>query len=87
MSCAVSSFQDERGWNHLWVQINGEKREVAEGLPLDSLIKALNLTPERIATELNHRVVRRSEWSATVLREDDRIEIVHFVGGGAGFDT
>ncbi|MEP6921203.1 MAG: sulfur carrier protein ThiS [bacterium] len=71
----------------MWVQINGEKREVAEGLPLDSLIKTLNLTPERIATELNHRVVRRSEWSATVLREDDRIEIVHFVGGGAGFDT
>ena len=84
MNCDVSSFQDDRGWNQLWVQINGEKREVADGLQLDSLIKLLNLTPERIAIELNQKVVRRAEWSATVVSEEDRVEIVHFVGGGAG---
>ena len=37
----------------------------------------------RIAIELNREVVRRSEWGSTMLKDEDRIEIVHFVGGGA----
>ena len=40
------------------------------------------MAPERVAIELNHRVVRRSEWASTTLEDGDRIEIVHFVGGG-----
>ncbi len=68
--------------NLLWLQVNGEKREVVDDLPLDELIKLLNLAPERIAIELNHNVVRRADWPATVLKHDDRVEIVQFVGGG-----
>jgi thiamine biosynthesis protein ThiS len=41
------------------------------------------LPATRIAVELNREVVRRSDWSGTILHEDDRVEIVHFVGGGA----
>lgn len=66
----------------LWLQVNGEKRELVDDLPLDELIKLLNLTPDRIAIELNHNVVRRAHWPATVLKQDDRVEIVQFVGGG-----
>lgn len=72
--------------NLLWLQVNGEKREVVDDLPLDELIKLLNLTPERIAIELNHNVVRRADWPATVLKQDDRVEIVRFVGGGLRID-
>ena len=65
------------------VYINGESREV-EGTPsLAQLITQLDLPAARIAVELNREVVRRHEWGNTVLSEDDRIEIVHFVGGGA----
>ncbi|MGI8735375.1 MAG: sulfur carrier protein ThiS [Pyrinomonadaceae bacterium] len=64
------------------LQVNGEVREVAEGLSLTDLIAALKLAPERIAVELNQSVVRRLDWPATRLEPDDRIEIVHFVGGG-----
>lgn len=64
------------------IQINGEKREVSRNLSLQDLIKHLNLSPERIAIELNQIVVRRADWSTTVLEDDDRVEIVHFVGGG-----
>ena len=64
------------------IQVNGEKREVSLKLSLHDLIKELNLSPDRIAIELNQIVVRRADWPMTVLEEDDRVEIVHFVGGG-----
>ena len=64
------------------VYVNGEAREFSSPLSLAQLIAELNLPPARIAVELNRTVVRRNEWSTTDLRDDDRIEIVHFVGGG-----
>jgi sulfur carrier protein len=64
------------------LRINGEHREVVDNLTLQELISQLDLTPERIAIELNQNVVRRAEWPSTVLKENDRVEIVHFVGGG-----
>jgi thiamine biosynthesis protein ThiS len=48
------------------------------------LITELDLPPARIAVELNRVVVRRNEWSTRDLSDEDRIEIVHFVGGGRG---
>jgi thiamine biosynthesis protein ThiS len=71
----------------LRVYINGESREVDDTPSLAELITQLELPAARIAVELNREVVRRSQWSSTMLREDDRIEIVHFVGGGVEFYT
>ena len=67
----------------LRVQINGEAREVAGELKLSELVSEMSLTPERVAIELNKQVVRRDQWPTTALADGDRIEIVHFVGGGA----
>jgi len=64
------------------IQVNDETREVPENVSLQQLIANLNLAPERIAIEVNHDVVRRAHWPSTVLKEGDRVEIVHFVGGG-----
>lgn len=64
------------------VFINGEASEVQGNPSLADLISQLDLPAARIAVELNREVVRRSEWGATTLRDEDRIEIVHFVGGG-----
>lgn len=66
----------------LQLEINGEQREVPSR-SLQELVEFLNLKPEQIAIELNRVVVRRREWSSTALKERDRVEIVHFVGGGA----
>ncbi len=66
------------------IQVNGEPREVEEHLSLPELVASLNLKPEQVAIELNHKVIRRREWSEAILREDDKVEIVHFVGGGQG---
>jgi len=63
------------------VYVNGELREV-EISTLAELITVLDLPAARIAIELNRDVVRRSDWDSTMLKDEDRIEIVHFVGGG-----
>ena len=63
------------------VFVNGELREV-EISTLAELIAELDLPVARIAIELNREVVRRSDWGSTMLKDEDRIEIVHFVGGG-----
>jgi thiamine biosynthesis protein ThiS len=64
------------------VYVNGEQREFSS-TSLAELITQLELPVARIAIELNREVVRRSEWGTTMLKDEDKIEIVHFVGGGA----
>ncbi|HEV2833856.1 MAG TPA: sulfur carrier protein ThiS [Pyrinomonadaceae bacterium] len=65
------------------VYVNGEAKELSSPTSLAELITQLDLPAARIAVELNRAVVRRSDWNATLLQDDDRIEIVHFVGGGS----
>ena len=65
------------------VYVNGEYKELGERLSLLELLNILNLPIQRIAVELNRSVVRRAEWESTQLKDDDRVEIVHFVGGGS----
>ena len=64
------------------VTVNEEAREVAAGTTLSGLVEHLALAPERLAVEHNRRVVPRAEWPRVELSEGDRVEIVHFVGGG-----
>ena len=64
------------------LRVNGEPHEAVDNTSLQELVTQLNLTPERIAIEVNQKVVRRADWATTLLKEADRIEIVHFVGGG-----
>jgi sulfur carrier protein len=62
--------------------INGETREIQNGLKLSELLARLSLPSERIAIELNKEVVRRRDWENILVKDADKIEIVHFVGGG-----
>ena len=62
--------------------INGETREIANELNLANLLKTLVLPNERTAVELNKEVVRKKDWENIVIKDADKIEIVHFVGGG-----
>jgi thiamine biosynthesis protein ThiS len=66
----------------LHVTINGETRDVPERTTIEGLIQYLALVPERLAVERNLQVVRRADWPQLMLQEGDRIEIIHFVGGG-----
>lgn len=64
------------------VSLNGESREVTNPTSVAQLVITLGLKPEQVAVELNHIVIRRASWENTQLQDDDKIEIVHFVGGG-----
>ena len=64
------------------VHVNGESKELTEGTLLSELLTQLDLPVQRIAVEYNRKVVRRVDWETIALHEGDRIEIVHFVGGG-----
>ena len=65
------------------VVVNGKETQVADNTSVDEVIHALGLKAERVAVELNHRIIKRGQWTSTALSEGDRVEIVHFVGGGA----
>lgn len=62
--------------------INGEVKEVSEAVDLDGLLELFSLPKQRIAIEMNKEVVRKKDWETTPVNDGDKIEIVHFVGGG-----
>jgi thiamine biosynthesis protein ThiS len=68
------------------LHINGEPHTVADPsahFTLAALIESLNMKPDRVAVELNRNIVSRNLWPQTELKDGDRLEIVHFVGGGS----
>lgn len=62
--------------------INGEDRQFDSALTIADLLERLNMKPDRVAVEVNRELVPRERWATTQLSDDDRLEIVHFVGGG-----
>ena len=62
--------------------VNGESRAVAAGTTVAALLQALQLAGGRIAVERNREIVPRSRFETERLNGGDRLEIVHFVGGG-----
>jgi sulfur carrier protein len=64
----------------LWV--NGEERAVEAVADVAGLVAALGLDSRKVAVERNLEIVPRSTYGATPVAEGDRIEIVHFIGGG-----
>jgi thiamine biosynthesis protein ThiS len=63
--------------------INGENRVLEKAGTLSALVEQLGMKQDRVAIELNREIVSRDQWPETALKEGDRLEIVHFVGGGS----
>ncbi len=64
------------------LEINGKKVTCPPVANLEELLLYLGVSRDRIAVELNRRIVRRSCWETTPLNSEDHLEIVQFVGGG-----
>jgi thiamine biosynthesis protein ThiS len=62
--------------------VNGEDRVFVAVSDIASLVAAIGLDPRKVAVERNLAIVPRSSYGSTALAEGDRIEIVHFIGGG-----
>ena len=64
------------------IMVNGEARRTSPGQTLLDLLRQMDLDPERVAIELDRRIVKKPAWDTTVLEAGARLEIVQFVGGG-----
>ena len=64
------------------IVVNGEPQFVPAGISVTELVARWELAPQRLAIERNQLILARSLWSATSVQAGDRLEIVHFVGGG-----
>ena len=64
------------------VRVNGIQREIPNGSTIDGLFELFHLSKKSVIFELNQKVVDRKIYLVTQLKEGDRLEIVHFVGGG-----
>lgn len=62
--------------------VNGTKRQIPQGTTLERLVEQFQLKTKSVVLELNQKVMDRNVFSATELKDNDTIEIVHFVGGG-----
>lgn len=64
------------------IQVNGQSTALEPGTSVEALLQSRGLDPARVAVERNGAIVRRADFSQTLLADGDKIEIVHFVGGG-----
>lgn len=68
------------------LHVNGEQRDFKDAptpFTLAALVETLGMKADRVAVELNRDIVPRDRWAETTLNEGDRLEVVHFVGGGS----
>jgi len=64
------------------IVLNGEPRALAAETSVAALLKELGIDPRKVAVERNLEIVPKSTFETTVLGDGDRLEIVHFIGGG-----
>jgi sulfur carrier protein len=64
------------------LKLNGEKKEIQDGLSVAGLLDVLKIQPARVAVEVNLSIIKKDAYAGHVLRDGDEVEIVSFVGGG-----
>jgi sulfur carrier protein len=65
------------------ITLNGEKKEIPDGLTVLGLLQHLNIQHQRVAVELNETIVKKDRYAETAVREGDSVEVVSFMGGGS----
>ena len=68
--------------NKIEIYINGKKTLVDKGIKLSKLIKDLKIPLKKVAIEINQKIVNKKRINIINLKKSDRVEIVHFIGGG-----
>lgn len=63
--------------------LNGEKKDIPDGLTVEGLLRHLAIKPERVAVEINEEIVRKATYNGAPVKDGDRVEVVQFMGGGA----
>jgi thiamine biosynthesis protein ThiS len=79
---APAGQEDAQGDRTVEIQVNGEERRVAPGTTVAGLLEELDLHPRLVVVEYNREILDRTAHEGQALSEGDRLELVHFVGGG-----
>jgi sulfur carrier protein len=67
--------------------VNGKKTNIADGLTVSQLLVQENVKmPDMVSVELNGQILRRTKYEETILRDDDKVEFLYFMGGGCGIN-
>jgi len=64
------------------ISLNGEQKEIPEGLTIRGLLELLNIRHQRVAVELNETIIKKDRYEETAVRDGDVLEVVSFMGGG-----
>ena len=64
------------------IQLNGKPYSLSEGFNIDSLLEELSIPKDKVAIELNRKVLHKENYTKTVLKNNDQVEIFTFIGGG-----
>jgi thiamine biosynthesis protein ThiS len=64
------------------IQLNGAPYEINYGTNLNELLNKLKIEKNKVAIEINGEIVQKEKYQNLVLNKDDKVEIVHFIGGG-----
>ncbi len=65
------------------ISLNGEKKEIPDGVTIFGLLEFMKIQPERVAVELNMDIVKKDAYGATRVKEGDSVEVVSFMAGGS----
>ena len=64
------------------IQLNGTPYEINDGTNLNELLDKLKIQKNKVAIEVNGEIVEKNKYPGLILSKDDKVEIVHFIGGG-----
>ena len=64
------------------IQLNGEAYEIINGINLSELLNKLKIQRNKVAIEVNGEIIEKNNYPNLILNKDDKVEIVHFIGGG-----
>ena len=64
------------------IQLNGSPYEIKEGIDLNELLNKLKIQKNKVAIEVNGEIIEKSKYPNLILNKNDKVEIVHFIGGG-----
>ena len=68
--------------NKAKIQLNGDPYEISNGTNLNELLNKLKIQKKKVAIEVNGEIIEKNKYSKLILNKDDKVEIVHFIGGG-----
>ena len=64
------------------ITVNGEKRTIDTNTTVKALLEELGIADKTMASAVNMEVVKKEQWETRTLHEGDKVEFLHFVGGG-----